>query len=90
MVPMDERSGEFRSHYAGFIDPGWGWGKGEGKGRQLTLELRPFEDLVVRDNQPICKVRFERMIEVPDKIYDEVNSHYINQTGPTLSKHFRY
>ena len=27
MTPMDERSGEFRSHYAGFIDPGWGWGK---------------------------------------------------------------
>jgi len=90
MVPMDERSGEFRSHYAGFIDPGWGWGKGEGKGRQLTLELRPFEDLIVRDNQPICKIKFERMIEIPNKLYDEADSHYINQIGPTISKHFRY
>jgi len=90
MVPMDERSGEFRSHYAGFIDPGWGWGKsGEGKGRQLTLELRPFEDIIVRDNQPICKIKFERMADVPDKLYDEMsNSNYVEQKGPCLSKHF--
>ncbi len=38
MIPMDTRSAEFRSHYAGFIDPGWGWGiRAEGKGRPLTL-----------------------------------------------------
>lgn len=91
MVPMDERSGEFRSHYAGFIDPGWGCGKeGGSHGRQITLELRPFEDLVVRDNQPIAKIRFERMIEISDMPYDELStSNYRKQVGPTLSKHFR-
>jgi len=90
MSPMDERSGEFRSHYAGFIDPGWGWGsEGEGKGRQITLELRPFEDIVVRDNQPIGKIKFERMAEIPDVIYDKkITSNYTKQTGPKLSKHF--
>jgi dCTP deaminase len=90
MISMDERSGEFRSHYAGFIDPGWGWGeKGEGKGRPLTLEVRPFEDLIVRQGQPIAKVRFERLIEVPDVVYDATNSNYIVQTGPKLAKHFK-
>jgi dCTP deaminase len=90
MVPMDERSGEFRSHYAGFIDPGWGWGRnGEGKGRPLTLEVRPFEDLIVRQGQPIGKIKFERLTEVPSVSYDAIGSHYIQQTGPKLAKHFK-
>lgn len=90
MLPMDERSGDFRSHYAGFIDPGWGWGKnGEGKGRPLTLEVRPFEDLVVRQGQPIGKIRFECMSESPEKAYDNVSSNYVKQSGPKLAKHFK-
>jgi dCTP deaminase len=90
MVPMDERSGEFRSHYAGFIDPGWGYGvKGEGKGRPLTLEVRPFEDLIVRQGQPIAKIRFEKLIETPTEAYDAVGSNYSVQTGPKLAKHFK-
>lgn len=90
MVSMDERSGEFRSHYAGFIDPGWGWGKkGEGRGRQLTLEVRPFEDLIVRHGQPIAKIKFERVTHIPTLVYDDTNSNYIKQTGPKLAKHFK-
>ena len=90
MAPMDERSGDFRSHYAGFIDPGWGWGKkGEGKGRPLTLEVRPFEDLIVRHNQPIAKIRFERLMELPDVQYDAMGSNYTVQSGPKLSRHFK-
>lgn len=90
MVSMDERSGEFRSHYAGFIDPGWGWGeKGEGQGRQLTLEVRPFEDLIVRHNQPIAKIKFERLTEIPELVYDATNSNYVKQVGPKLAKHFK-
>jgi len=90
MVPMDERSGDFRSHYAGFIDPGWGWGvRGEGCGRPLTLEVRPFEDLVVRRDQPIAKIRFERMTHVPDVLYDTRASNYRTQSGPRLAKQFR-
>ena len=91
VVPMDERSGEFRSHYAGFIDPGWGYGKdGDGKGRPLTLEVRPFEDLVMFDKHPIAKIKFERMSEVPDKHYDsKAVSNYCQQDGPKLAKHFK-
>lgn len=89
MVPMDERSGEFRSHYAGFIDPGWGWGQsGESTGRQLTLEVRPFEDMVVRHKQPIAKIRYERLLAEPQILYDATNSHYVEQRGPKLGKFF--
>jgi dCTP deaminase len=91
MAPMDERSGEFRSHYAGFIDPGWGWGRaGEGEGRPLTLELRPFEDLIVRDRQPIAKIKFERMIRLPETVYDAGPSNYSKQSGPRLAKQFKF
>jgi dCTP deaminase len=90
MVPMDERSGDFRSHYAGFLDPGWGYGKdGEGKGRPFTLEVRPFEDLVVRAGQPIAKIRFEKMAEVPVVHYDTKVSNYLIQSGPKLGKQFK-
>ena len=90
MAPMDERSGDFRSHYAGFIDPGWGWGKkGEGVGRPLTLEVRPFEDLLVRHGQPVAKIKFEHMIEVPELSYDALGSNYISQYGPRLGKQFK-
>ncbi len=90
MVSMDERSGEFRSHYAGFIDPGWGWGaKGEGRGRALTLEVRPFEDLIVRHGQAIAKIKFERMAELPETSYDAMPSNYVKQVGPKLAKHFK-
>ncbi|MDO8603859.1 MAG: 2'-deoxycytidine 5'-triphosphate deaminase [bacterium] len=91
MAPMDERCGEFRSHYAGFLDPGWGYGqKGEGKGRPFTLEVRPFEDMVVSNKHPIARIKFERMSELPKTHYDaRVGSNYAVQRGPKLAKHFK-
>ncbi len=91
MKAMDERSGEFRSHYAGFIDPGWGYGKdGSGKGLPLVLEVRPFDDnLIVRNGQPICKLQYEHIRNVPDFVYGETGSNYhARQKGVLLSKHF--
>lgn len=94
MVPMDERSGEFRSHYAGFIDPGWGWGKGQegvGHGRRITLEVRPFEDIIIRKGQPIGKIRYELMFDLPKTHYDDrEQSNYLVQSGPALSRHFKF
>jgi len=89
MVPMDERSGELRAHYAGFIDPGWGYGaNGNGVGRPLTLEVCPFEDVIIRDGQPIAKIRLERMIDTPETHYDgKTGSHYKRQSTALLSKH---
>ncbi len=93
IAAVDVRSGEYRSHYAGFIDPGWGHGRdGSLHGASIVLEVRPFEDnIVLRNKQPICKVVFERMAALPDRVYgEESKSHYAMQSGPRLSKHFRY
>jgi len=92
MIAYDIYNGEFRSHYAGFFDPGFGYGKnGEIKGRQAVLEIRSYENnFIFRDNQPICRMNFEKLIEPADFIYgEEIGSHYAKQTGPKLSKHFK-
>lgn len=90
MRPMDERSGDLRSHYAGFIDPGWGINEdGYGRGRTLTLEVRSFDNgLIIQDGQPIAKIRYEKMIEVPREHYDQMSPTYGVQSGPKLGKYF--
>lgn len=93
MVPMDWRTGDFRSHYAGFIDPGWGWGvDGKASGRPLVLEVRSFDnDLMLRPCQPVAKIRYERMWYPPEKHYDELAvSNYTGETrAPKLGKQFK-
>ncbi|MFT5179874.1 MAG: dCTP deaminase [Candidatus Paceibacteria bacterium] len=90
IAPMDERCGEFRSHYAGFFDPGWGWGNnGEGTGDTATLEVRPFENIIIRHRDPVCRFKFERMIDPPKVTYGNTGvNHYGGQRGARLSKHF--
>jgi len=93
IAPVDVRSGEYRSHYAGFVDPGWGYSPDKAlKGASLVLEVRTFEDnLILRDNQPVAKIVYERMAARPDVIYGALGaaSNYHAQSGPRLSKHFR-
>lgn len=92
LVSFDSESGEFRSHDAGFFDPGFGYGKsGEILGTTGVLEVRPFgSNIVLRHAQPVCRLVYERMIEVPDRIYGvDLDSNYQGQQGPRLSKHFR-
>lgn len=91
MVPMDERSGEFRTHYAGFIDPGWGCVTNDDlPGSPLTLEFRAYDDLALRHGQGIAKIRFERMVEVPDVDYGtRLTSNYRGQSRAWLAKQFK-
>lgn len=87
---IDPRLGEFRSHAAGYIDPGWGYGKaGEEGGRPITLEVIPQEDMLVRDGQTIARIRYEYMKEVPEVAYDAATSNYTDQRTARLSKHFK-
>lgn len=87
---IDPRFGEFRSHAAGFIDPGWGWGKhGEVCGRPITLELTMFEDFIVADGQNIARIRYERMKETPEVLYDSAASNYTVQQRAKLAKFFK-
>lgn len=91
MMAYDIAAGEFRSHYAGFFDPGWGYGKnGTVKGAPAVLEVLPHETAILRHRQPVCKMIYERLMAPADKVYGvTLKSHYHNQRGPTLSKHFR-
>ncbi|VAX18833.1 Deoxycytidine triphosphate deaminase [hydrothermal vent metagenome] len=91
MVEFDAGSGELRTHYAGFFDPGFGYGKnGEVKGTKAVLEVRPHDvPFIIEDGQILFKMKYERMASEPDIWYgEEIGSNYHNQTL-RLSKQFR-
>lgn len=91
MVEFDSGSGELRTHYAGFFDPGFGYGKaGEIKGTKAVLEVRPHDvPFIIEDGQILFKMRYERMAEKPDIWYGkEIGSNYHDQ-ALRLSKQFR-
>lgn len=91
MVAYEAGSGELRTHYAGFFDPGFGFGaKGEVKGTKAVLEVRAHDvPFMIGHGQTFCKLFFERMAEVPEKIYGpRIGSSYQYQ-GITLSKQFK-
>ncbi len=91
MVPYEAGSGELRTHYAGFFDPGFGFGrKGEVKGTKAVLEVRAHDvPFMIADGQTFCKLFFEKMLEVPEKAYGpQIGSSYQFQ-GVTLSKQFK-
>lgn len=89
IAPYDPSSGEMRSHYAGFFDPGWGFGP-DLKGTTAVLEVRahdvPFR---LTDGQSICTMRYEAMAAPPKSVYGSaVQSNYRAQ-GPKLAKFFK-
>lgn len=90
MVAYDIQSGEYRSHYAGFFDPGFGFGEdGQIHGTPAVLEVDPHEDVIMRHGQPICKMVYEHMVKAPDRLYgSDLASNYQNQRGPQLGKQF--
>jgi dCTP deaminase len=88
MVAYDTLVGEFRVHYAGFFDPGFG--HGESAGTRAVLEVRSHEvPFVLEDGQVVGRLVYERLLDVPDKLYGrQIGSSYQKQ-GLQLSKHFR-
>ena len=90
MTAYDPSSGELRTHYAGFFDPGFGFGTGEYmKGVQPVLEVRAHDvPFMIEHRQKLCTLTFERMLQAPEKLYGaEIGSSYQGQ-GLILSKHF--
>jgi len=90
MVPYDVRSGEVRTHYAGFFDPGFGYRADKrGWGSRATLEVRAHDvPFVVEQGQRVCWMVYCHMDEAPDFLYGtEISSNYQGQIN-TLSKHF--
>jgi dCTP deaminase len=90
MVPFNPLVGEFRVHYAGFMDPGFGHGPAGGKGSRVVLEVRSHKvPFILEDGQIIGRLIYERMMERPDMLYGQgLKSNYQGQ-GLKLSKHFK-
>ena len=91
MVVYDAGAGEIRTHYAGFFDPGFGYGAdGELKGTQVVLEVRPHDvPFLIHDGQTFFKVVYDRMLDVPDRLYGVGLGSSYQQQALTLSKHFK-
>jgi dCTP deaminase len=90
MMAYDPTAGELRTHYAGFFDPGFGFDPtGKRFGSRAALEVRARDvPFMVEHRQPICKLGFEHMLAVPDRLYgSDVGSNYQGQET-MLSKHF--
>ena len=89
MVPFNPLVGEFRVHYAGFMDPGFGHAPAGGAGARVVLEVRSHKvPFILEDGQIVGRLIYERMIEHPEMLYGtDLGSHYQAQ-GLKLSKHF--
>jgi dCTP deaminase len=92
MTAYDPTSGELRTHYAGFFDPGFGYDPHNPgyPGSRAALEVRAHDvQFAVEHGQNICKLSFDKMIERPDRLYgNELDSNYQGQEV-ALSKHFK-
>ena len=90
MMPFNPLVGEFRVHYAGFMDPGFGHAPAGGAGPRVVLEVRSHKvPFVLEDGQIIGRLIYERMAARPDVLYGtDLGSNYQAQ-GLKLSKHFR-
>ena len=67
MTAYDPTSGELRTHYAGFFDPGFGFDPSRRfRGSRAALEVRAHDvPFMVENGQAVCKLTFERMLEEP-------------------------
>ena len=91
MTAYDPSSGELRTHYAGFFDPGFGFGDdGRMAGVQPVMEVRAHDvPFMIEHGQKVCTLTFEKMLEAPDKLYGPgIGSSYQGE-GLILSGHFK-
>ena len=89
MIPYDPLVGEFRVHYAGFFDPGFGFREEGSNGTRAVLEVRSHEvPFLIEDDQVIGRLSYERLTDIPERLYgSDIGSSYQEQ-GLNLSKHF--
>jgi len=90
MVAYDTLVGEFRVHYAGFFDPGFGHAAQKAQGTRAVLEVRSHDvPFMVEDGQLVGRLVYERLTDIPDKLYgSQIGSSYQRQ-GLQLSKQFK-
>jgi dCTP deaminase len=90
MLPFDPSSGEIRSHYAGFFDPGFGYAPdGSAWGTKGVLEVRARDvSFMLEHGQRVCKMRFDRMAARPERLYGASIGSSYHEQGLTLGKYF--
>ncbi|MGH9028361.1 MAG: 2'-deoxycytidine 5'-triphosphate deaminase [Acidimicrobiales bacterium] len=90
MTAYDPTSGELRTHYAGFFDPGFGFDpEGPLDGSRAALEVRAHDvPFVIEHGQKVCKLTFDRMLEPPRTLYGEAIGSSYQRQEETLGKHF--
>jgi dCTP deaminase len=90
MAAYDPTSGELRTHYAGFFDPGFGdVPDGEWMGTPAVLEVRAHDvPFALEHGQRLCKLTFERMTEKPDELYGSAIGSRYQRQYLTLSRQF--
>ncbi len=90
MMAYDPTSGELRTHYAGFFDPGFGYDEaGLFRGSRAALEVRAHDvPFMIEHGQRVCKLTFERMLEEPATLYGRGIGSSYQQQEETLGKHF--
>lgn len=90
MAAYDPTSGELRTHYAGFFDPGFGdVPDGEWMGTPAVLEVRAHNvPFALEHGQRLCKLTFERMTEKPDELYGSAIGSRYQRQYLTLSRQF--
>jgi dCTP deaminase len=90
MAAYDPTSGELRTHYAGFFDPGFGDVTGDVPGTPAVLEVRAHDvPFALEHGQRLCKLTFERMSSRPDTLYGAGMGSRYQRQYLTLSRPFR-
>ena len=89
MVAYDTSVGELRSHYAGFLDPGFGLAEAGGAGSRIVLEVRSHDVPFLLDHgQRVATLAYEPVAERPERLYGEASGSNYQGQGLKLSKHF--
>jgi dCTP deaminase len=102
MTAYDPTSGELRTHYAGFFDPGFGHTPDTPdrvntpdtpppqQGSKAVMEVRAHDvPFMLQHGQRVAKLVFETLAEAPTILYgQDIGSSYQHQER-MLSKHFR-
>jgi dCTP deaminase len=91
MSAYDPTSGELRTHYAGFFDPGFGQVSGtDTPGTAAVLEVRAHDvAFALEHGQRICKLTFERMQAEPDRLYGSVEGPSYQRQYLALGRQFK-
>lgn len=74
LEPFNARQGDYRTHEAGFIGPGFGYGRtGDIQGSAIICEVTNFNvaSIMLSDTQRIGKLVFEKLAGEPSRVYGE-------------------